>query len=342
MTKATLSSWRRSFSLDGSRLGRLQSGHLQTFLAPRELGHPSASQYTARGGLPAKSRDRIEIQSSSARSKVRPHRPRRCPGLPGTPLREPGIAARPPAAPHSGECRSLPHTCHRRTCRSRARRRSRRQERARRRARDTIWLQPPARADRSGSPTLRAGASSTEGVICSTPIGTSCATSGSGSCSFYPAARATRRSRHPLTDGRLRAVSRSTRVVMEARSHPSPPRAEATRQVVPVPPEAVALADRFELVLGVGRRDGCGGHATDHAHHRACAEYRRPGPRWRSDDSAPDAEWYTREWPLLDVAWPRVREVIMRYGWIALLLLLAGCAGSLPPAAGHPAPSTFD
>ena len=56
----------------------------------------------------------------------------------------------------------------------------------------------------------------------------------------------------------------------------------------------------------------------------------------------PDAEWYTREWPLLDVAWPSVREVTMRYAWIALLLLLAGCAGYLPPAAGHPAPSTFD
>jgi hypothetical protein len=56
----------------------------------------------------------------------------------------------------------------------------------------------------------------------------------------------------------------------------------------------------------------------------------------------PDAEWYTREWPLLDVAWPSVREVTMRYAWIALLLLLAGWAGYLPPAAGHPAPSTFD
>src|SRR5689334_2892952 len=77
---------------------------------------------------------------------------------------------------------------------------------------------------------------------------TPCATSGSDSWSFYLAARATRR-RHSLTVGRLRAASRSTPVAMEARSHPSPPRAEATHQVVPVPPEAVALADRFELVL---------------------------------------------------------------------------------------------
>lgn len=36
------------------------------------------------------------------------------------------------------------------------------------------------------------------------------------------------------------------------------------------------------------------------------------------------------------------QEVTMRYAWIALLLLFAGCAGYLPPAAGHPAPSTFD
>lgn len=57
---------------------------------------------------------------------------------------------------------------------------------------------------------------------------------------------------------------------------------------------------------------------------------------------SPVAEWYTREGPPLDVARPRVREVTMRYAWIALLLLLAGCAGYLPPAAGHPAPSTFD
>ena len=56
----------------------------------------------------------------------------------------------------------------------------------------------------------------------------------------------------------------------------------------------------------------------------------------------PDAEWYTREWPLLGVAWPSVPEVTMRHVWIALLLLLAGCAGYLPPAASHPAPSTFD
>jgi hypothetical protein len=42
------------------------------------------------------------------------------------------------------------------------------------------------------------------------------------------------------------------------------------------------------------------------------------------------------------VAWPSVREVTMRYAWIALLLLLAGCAGYLPPAPGRPAPSTFD
>jgi len=32
----------------------------------------------------------------------------------------------------------------------------------------------------------------------------------------------------------------------------------------------------------------------------------------------------------------------MRYAWIALLLLLAGCAGYLPPATGRPASSTFD
>ena len=56
----------------------------------------------------------------------------------------------------------------------------------------------------------------------------------------------------------------------------------------------------------------------------------------------PDAEWYTREGPPPDVAWPSVQEVTMRYAWIALLLLFAGCAGYLPPAASHPAPSTFD
>lgn len=134
---------------------------------------------------------------------------------------------------------------------------------------------------------LRAGRSLTAGVTCYTPKGTPCATSGSDSCSFYLAARATRRRRQSLTDGRLRAASRSTPVVMEARSHPSPSLAEAAHQVVPVPPEAVALADRFELVLGVSRRDGCGGHATDHARHRACAEYCRPRPCQRSDDSAP-------------------------------------------------------
>ena len=32
----------------------------------------------------------------------------------------------------------------------------------------------------------------------------------------------------------------------------------------------------------------------------------------------------------------------MRYAWIALLLLFAGCAGYLPPAPSHPAPSTVD
>ncbi|HET8531216.1 MAG TPA: hypothetical protein VFO08_08710 [Methylomirabilota bacterium] len=36
------------------------------------------------------------------------------------------------------------------------------------------------------------------------------------------------------------------------------------------------------------------------------------------------------------------REATMRYAWIGLLLLLAGCAGYLPPATGQPAPSTFD
>jgi len=35
-------------------------------------------------------------------------------------------------------------------------------------------------------------------------------------------------------------------------------------------------------------------------------------------------------------------EATMRHAWIGLLLLLAGCAGYLPPATGHPAPSTFD
>jgi hypothetical protein len=45
----------------------------------------------------------------------------------------------------------------------------------------------------------------------------------------------------------------------------SPTRAEATLQVVPVPSEAVALASRLEFVLGVGRRDGCGGHAANQA-----------------------------------------------------------------------------
>lgn len=55
-----------------------------------------------------------------------------------------------------------------------------------------------------------------------------------------------------------------------------------------------------------------------------------------------DAEWYTRDRPPLDVAWPSVREVTMRHAWIALLLLFAGCAGYLPAAPSHPAPSTFD
>jgi hypothetical protein len=32
----------------------------------------------------------------------------------------------------------------------------------------------------------------------------------------------------------------------------------------------------------------------------------------------------------------------MRHAWIALLLLFAGCAGYLPAAPSHPAPSTFD
>ena len=68
---------------------------------------------------------------SSASSKARPRRPRRCLGLPGTRLRGIRTAARLPAAPHSSECRSLLHTCRRRTCRSRARRRSSRRERDR-------------------------------------------------------------------------------------------------------------------------------------------------------------------------------------------------------------------
>ena len=206
---------------------------------------------------------------------------------------------------------------------------------------------PPSTLAHTGDfPSPRAGTlgylCSTAGVICYTPKDTPCATSGSDSCSFYLAARATRRSRHSLTDGRLPAASRSTPVVMEARSHPSPPLAEATHQVVPVPPEAVALADRFELILGVGRRDGCGGHATDHARRRACAEDCRPGPRQRLDDSAPRCGMVHPGTAPRDVACPSVREVTMRYAWIALLLLFAGCAGYLPPAASNPAPSTFD
>jgi len=73
-------------------------------------------------------------KSSAASSKARPRRPRRCLGLPGTRLRGIRTAARLPAAPHSSECRSLLHTCRRRTCRSRARRRSSRRERAGRRS----------------------------------------------------------------------------------------------------------------------------------------------------------------------------------------------------------------
>jgi hypothetical protein len=110
-------------------------------------------------------------KSSSASFRVRRPRPRKYPGPPGTPLRGLGIAARPPAAPHSSECRSLPHTCHRRTCRSRARRRSRRQERVRRRARGGQDL--PVAAGRR-PPSMDAGAyrrfSLTEGVDAQLPL----------------------------------------------------------------------------------------------------------------------------------------------------------------------------
>jgi hypothetical protein len=71
----------------------------------------------------------------------------------------------------------------------------------------------------------------------------------------------------------------------------SPTRAEATHQVVPVPPKTVALADRLEFVLGVGRRDGCGGCATDQASR--CASTEECRPRQRSDGPSSLNGWYT-------------------------------------------------
>jgi len=82
-------------------------------------------------------------------------------------------------------------------------------------------------------------------------------------------------------------------------------------------------------------------HPTTHATALALSSAARAHASVRMILS-PDAEWYTREGPPPDVAWPRVREVTMRYAWIALLLLFTGCAGYLSPGAGRPAPSTFD
>ena len=70
-------------------------------------------------------------------------------------------------------------------------------------------------------------------------------------------------------------------------------RAEATHQVVRVPSGAVALADRLELVLSVGRRDGCTGYAAGEARRCASTEEYRPAPRERPDGPDPWCGWYT-------------------------------------------------